>query len=153
MEECMATELWAAIIGVAGTLIGVWIGARLSSNTAKNLVVQQVKAEFYSAFTETLVQLHARVEELDIGEARRILQVNFPSHLAAYLKLKASVPSKYVKGIEEAWGRYTNDNEYELQEEKDIYRFSHVMSGGSDEDMRRLAIEHVNALIESVRKT
>lgn len=149
----MSNEIWVAIIGVAGTLAGVWIGARLSSNTAKNLVAQQAKAEFCTAFTETLVQLHAPVEEPGIGEALEILQNNYSIHLAAYLKLKATVPSKHVQGIEVAWKQYNKDGNYELQEEQEMYRFAHVLNGKNEEEMRMLARKHVNTLINSVKKT
>ncbi len=149
----MPNELWVAIIGVAGTLAGVWIGARLSNNTAQNLMAQQAKAEFSAKFTETLIQLHAPVDEPGIGEALEILKKTFPSHLTAYLKLKAIIPSKHCNGIEEAWNRYTKDGNYELQKEKEMYRFTHVLSGKNDREMRLLAIKHVNALINSVKKT
>ena len=149
----MPTEIWAAIVGVVGTLLGVWYGSRVSSNTARHLVVQQAKAEFSSVFTETLVQLHAPVNEEGRGEALEILQNNFPAHLTAYLKLKAALPSSYSPGLEAAWSRYTKDGEYELKEEKEFYRFAHVLNGKNDEQMQALAIKHVNALIKSVKET
>lgn len=149
----MPNELWASVIGVGGTLAGVWVGAKLARNTALEFAVQQAKAEFSSQFTSTLVQLHSSTEESGIGEVVQILQQNFPAHLAAYLKLKASIPSNYHEVIEKAWSGYTKDHEHELKEEKVFYRFSHILNGKNDEEMRSLAIKHINALLKTIAKT
>jgi len=149
----MDNEIWMTVISVAGILSGVLIGARLSSNAAINLMTQQAKAEFYSRFTDTLVQLHTPVEEPGIGEAMTILQKHYPGHLAAFLKLKATVPTSRIQAIEAAWNKYTKDSDHELQEEKEMYRFAHVLNGKTDEEMRMLAIKRVNGLIDSLKKT
>lgn len=148
----MPTEIWTSIVGVFGTLIGVWYGVRVSRQTAQDLVVQQAKAAFSSEFTETLVQLHAPIEEQGVGKTLDILQENFPIHLAAYLKLKASLPSSYTRPLEDAWSRYTKDGEYGLQEEKEMYRFAHVLNGHNEEQMQALAIKHVSSIINAIKE-
>lgn len=148
----MPYEILAALMGVGGTLVGVWYGAKLAKKATIELVVQQEKGRFLSNFTDTLLRLSRPVEEPGVGEANLVLQEHFPKHLAAYLRLRSAVPSVYHKAIDAAWAKYTKDDEYELQEEKEIYRFTHVLNGRNDEEMRALAIKHVTALIKAIHE-
>ncbi|EDM83661.1 MULTISPECIES: hypothetical protein [unclassified Limnobacter] len=149
----MPNEIWAALVGVGGALIGVWYGAKLTKKAAIELVVQQEKGRFLSSFSDTLLRLSRPVEEQGIGEANSVLQEHYSKHLAAYLRLRVAVPSTYHNAIEAAWAKYTQDDEYELQEEKEIYRFAYVLNGKNDEEMQTLAIKHINALIGAIHET
>ena len=86
----MANEIWAALIGVVGALVGVWYGARLSREAARSLLAQQAKAEFASTFTETLFKLSGPVAENRIGDAWR------PFRSVACWYLWASLDNKPV---------------------------------------------------------
>ena len=143
----MANELWAAVIAVAGTMGGVWYGARLSREAARDLMAQQAKAEFASAFTDTLVKLSGPVEEDRDGRAVYILQEDYPRHLVAYIKLRSIVSKKQQTAIDEAWQHYTRDEKNHLPREREFYRFNHVLGPQTDEHQFMLAKKHINALL------
>ena len=147
----MSEAIWSAFIGavatVAGTLGGVWYGARLSRQSARDLLAQQAKAEFASAFTDTLIKLTGPVEEERIGKAIRILQDDYPRHLVAYVKLRSVLPKGQQDAIDEAWKQYTRDEKNDLPEEREFYRFKHVLGPDSDEHQFMLATKHINALL------
>jgi len=143
----MAYEIWAAAISVAGTIGGVWYGARLSRQAARDLMAEQAKAEFASAFTDTLLKLSGPVEEDRDGRALHILQEDYPRHLVAYIKLRTVVPKVGGGSDHEAWKQYCKDDETQLPREREFYRFKHVLSPASDEHQFMLAKKHINALL------
>ena len=143
----MANEIWAALIGVAGAISGVWYGAKLSRQAARDLLAQQAKAEFASAFTDTLLKLMGPVAEDRVGRAFHILQDDYPRHLAAYVRLRTVLPKLQQDAIDEAWKQYARDDQEDLPQERDFYRFNHVLSQQSDEHQFMLAAKHVNALL------
>jgi len=153
MGVCVPTEIWTAIVGIAGAMLGVWYGAGLAKKTAIELVVRQSKAEFLAIFTDALVELNSHIDDGGLGDAHAVLQKYYPSHLGAYLKLHTTLPAKYRYPIEEAWHRYIRDDQHELQVEKDMYRFAHILSGEDEEQMRQLALQHLSALIRAVNET
>ena len=145
----MPDELIGAIIAVAGAIIGAWYSARLSRQAAQDLLSQQAKAEFSSAFTGALIKLHSEISNPGEGRALFILQEDFPSHFAAYLKLRVVVPKKEQQTIDAAWKRYAQEDEYELPEERTFYRFSHVLEPHAEEHQNLLSIKHINILLNA----
>ncbi len=143
----MANEIWAALIGVGGTLAGVWYGAKLSRQAARDLLYEQARSEFASAFTDTLVKLGRGVSNPGVGEAIDILTADFPRHYAAYVRLRTLLPAQKQKEVDLAWAQYTKDDEYELREEAETYRFVHVLGPKSEEHQFMLAQKHVHALL------
>ena len=143
----MANEIWAALIGVAGAMGGVWYGARLSREAARDLLTQQAKAEFASAFTDTLVKLSGPVQENRVGDAFHVLQAAYPRHFVAYIKLRSILPNEQQRAIDEAWQHYAKDDKSDLPEEREFYRFNHVLDPKTDEHQHMLAAKHVNALL------
>ena len=146
----MPVEIWSALIGVVGAIAGVWLGARLSRRAAVDLLSRQAKAEFASAFTGTLLRLYAEPDNTGEGKLIQILQEDFPSHFGAYLKLRAVLPKNEQLAIDGAWKKYSQDENYYNQEERDFYRFSHVLEPADSEHRQMLAIKHVNALVSCV---
>lgn len=144
----MAVEIWTALIGVAGTLGGVWYGARLSRQAARDLLHEQARAEFATAFTETLVKLGRGVADPGIGEAIRVLTEDFPRHYTAYIRLRTLLPTEKRKRLDTAWAVYTKDDEYELREEAETYRFVHILGPKAEEQQFMLAQKHVQSLLE-----
>ena len=145
----MPSEIWAALIGVVGTLAGVWYGAWLSRKAARDLLIQQAKAEFAAAFTATLVNL-ASGQKQDQGQALGILQTDYPGHLAAYIKLRSVLPKEQQVAVDEAWRQYTRDDQNQLPEEREFYRFNHVLGPDSGEHQFMLAAKHVNSLLAKI---
>ena len=143
----MPNEIWAAAIAVAGTIGGVWYGAKLSRKAAFDLLSQQAKAEFASAFTDTLVKLSGAVEEDRDGRAIYILQEDYPRHLVAYVKLRSVLPKEQQATIDEAWRQYTKDEMDQPPREREFYRFNHILAPQSDEHQFMLATKHINALL------
>jgi hypothetical protein len=143
----MANEIWAALIGVGGALGGVWYGARLSRQAARDLLHEQARGEFASVFADTLVKLGRGVGEPGIGEAFQILTADYPRHYAAYIRLRTLLPTEKQKQLDIAWAAYTKDEEYELRDEAETYRFVHVLGPKSDEHQFLLAQKHVQALL------
>lgn len=142
----MPDEIWAALIGVAGALSGVWYGANLSRKAARDLLAQQARAEFASAFANTLLKLTCSVEE-GLGQAMDILKEDYPLHLVAYIRLRSVLPKEQQGNVDHAWNQYTNDDKKSLRQEREFYRFSHVLAADSDEHQFMLAAKHINALL------
>ena len=147
----LSNEILAAFISVAGavagTLGGVWYGARLTREAARDLLAQQAKAEFASAFTDTLFKLTGPVPENRVGDAFNILQADYPRHLIAYISLRSVLPIKQQRTIDEAWQQYAKDDKNDLPEEREFYRFNHVLGPKSDEHQFMLATKHINVLL------
>ena len=146
-EPRLTNELWAALVGVAGTLGGVIYGAKLSREAARDLLAQQAKAEFASAFTDTLFKLSGSVTESREGKALHILQADYPRHFVAYIRLRSILPKKEQDAIDEAWKQYAKDDDNDLPEEREFYRFKHVLGPESDEHQHMLAAKHINILL------
>ena len=149
----MSNEIWAALIGatatVVGTLGGVMYGAKVSRQPTRDLLAQQAKAEFAAAFTDTLIKLSGPVQEVRVGRAFHILQEDYPRHFAAYIKLRSILTKQQQDSIDEAWKHYAKDDKSDLPEEREFYRFKHVLSPNTDEHQFMLATKHVNALLSS----
>lgn len=143
----MDNEIWAALIGVAGAIGGVWYGAKLSRQAARDLLAQQAKAEFASAFTDTLLKLSGPIQEDRMGRAFHILQDDYPRHFAAYIKLRTILPQQEQDAIDEAWKHYARYDKNDLPEEREFYRFKHVLSPVCDEHQFMLAAKHINSLL------
>jgi len=146
----VANEIQAALIGVFGAIGGVWYGARLSRQAAQDLLAQQAKAEFAASFTDTLTKLHAGAFSPGQADALFIMQEAYPAHFAAYLKLRSIVPKKQQDAIDQAWQQYTQDDQFELAEEKSTYRFSHILNADTDKHQQMLAIKHINSLLDAI---
>lgn len=143
----MANEIWTALIGVGGAFAGVWYGAKLSRQAARDLLHEQARWEFASAFADTLVKLGRGVSDPGVGEALDILTTDFPRHFAAYVRLRTLLPIEKQVALDTAWSAYTKDDDYELREEAETYRFVHVLGPESDEHQFMLAQKHVQALL------
>lgn len=146
-REDVANEIWAALIGVAGALGGVWYGARLSRNAAKGLLHQQAQAEFAASFTEVLTRLHQGVSEAGQIEALTIMQEDYPRQLTAYVKLRTLLPPEKQALLDAAWRAYTKDEQYDDPSEKKMYRFLHIIELKADEHQYALAAKHIHALL------
>ena len=140
-----------SVMGIAGSIGGVFLGARLSRKTAQDLLAQQAKAKFSASFTCTLVKLHSEIPNQGEGRATTILQEDYPAHFAAYLELLAVVPKRHQAKIDEAWKHYAEKEEYELPEEREFYRFCHVLSPNKEEHQYLLAIKHINSLLNAIK--
>ena len=149
----MKTEFLVAFTGVAGTLIGVWLGSFLSDKTSKRILFEQAKSEFINSFSNTIIKLNASIKERGIGEPTSVLENDYLLHYSAYLKLLASTPDNKHSDIESAWSSYTKNEDDELIEEQELYRFSHTLMAKNDEEMQMLARKHVNRLVFSIKKT
>ena len=149
----MSETLIAAWIGVAGTVIaglgGAWLGAKIARDTGRNLLIQQARAEFANAFGSTLVKLSGPAEEDRMGRAMHILKEDYLQHLLAYIRLRSILPKQKQEAVDKAWSQYTNDEKYSLPQEREFYRFSHVLSPESDEHQFMLAAKHINILLSS----
>lgn len=143
----MPSEFCTALLSIVGTLCGVWLGAILSGMATQKLLIQQARAEFSGSFTSTIIALHSNVTVHEEGLSFRILQENYPTHLAAFIRLRSILPTKEKQLLENAWKKYTNDNQYDLHEERGFYRFSHVLSADTDEHQRLVAIKLINELL------
>lgn len=146
----MANELLAALIGVAGTLGGVWYGARLSRQASRDLLSNQAKAEFAGAFAETLLKLTGPVVEERTGRAMHILKEDYPRHLVAYLRLRSVLPKQQQQSVDRAWQDYIREDSSDIPEEREFYRFCYVLDPQSDEHQFMLAAKHVNALLAKI---
>ena len=151
-DSRLSNEVLAAFISVAGAVVGalggVWYGARLSREAARDLLAQQAKAEFASSFTDTLFKLTGPVPENRVGDAFNILQSDYPRHLTAYIRLRTVLPKEQQRTIDEAWQHYAKDDKNDLPEEREFYRFKHILGPVSDEHQFMLAIKHINTLLE-----
>lgn len=147
----LPNEIWAAVIGVLGTVVGVLLGAcmstKLSRKAAQDLLVLQARAEFAGAFVDILVKLDSEVVESGEGAALEMLQLAYPLHLAAYIKLRSVLPKREQRASDEAWRQYTRDDKYEHQEERRVYRFMQVLNADSDKQQYLLAKEHIERLL------
>ena len=144
----MANEIWAALIGVIGAIGGVFCGARLSRQAARDLLHEQARSEFTAAFTDTLIKLGRGASDPCIGDAISILTTDFPGHYAAYIRFRVLLSSnENRKKLDLAWATYTKDGDYELMEEAEKYRFAHVLGSNSKEHQFLLAQKHVQALL------
>ncbi len=145
----MANELWAALVGVGGAILGTWYGARLSRAAARDLLAQQAKSEFATAFTDTLFKLGLPAMAVGRGEAWQILRDDYPKHLIAYIRLRSILSRRDQIVIDEAWGKYVMDDKNDLPEEREMYRFKHVLGLGSNEQQFKLAAKLINTLLAS----
>jgi len=147
----MATEIWAAIIGVVGTLVGAlggaYFGSKLSKDATRHLIVLQAYEEFSAAFTDTLLKLRLGIAGPDEAEGMQILKEDYQAHLHAYLKFRSILPSSLRKKLETAWREYTKDDDYDDQDERETYRFCHVLAANTGEHELLLAEKHINALL------
>lgn len=147
----MSETITAAWIGVAGTVIagfgGAWLGAKIARGAGRALLIQQARAEFAHAFTRTLAKLGGPVDEDRMGRAMYILKEDYPVHLLAYIRLRSILPKQEQEAVDVAWSQYTNDEKYSLPQEREFYRFCHVLSPQSDEHQFMLAAKHINALL------
>lgn len=146
----MPCEPSGALIGVCGTILGVGIGALLSRQAAQDLLTQQAKTEFASSFADTLLKLHAEVDNIGEGSAMHILENDFGMHSATYLKLRLLIPKKNQASVERAWQHYTNKDQRDLSEEGARYCFSHVLAD-TDEHTNLLAIRHIERFLDEIR--
>lgn len=152
----MSETISAAWIAVAGTiaaglagLAGAWLGARIARDAGRQLLVDQAKVAFAAAFTQTLVELHSNISDEGVGAALDVLRAGYPSHLAAYIKLRSILSGEQRQAIDHAWKRYTRDDEYYLPQERETYRFAHVLTSQTKEHQNMLAIKHIDALLEA----
>jgi len=148
----MKTEVLAAITGITGTLIGAWLGSFLSDKTSKKILFEQAKSEFINSFSNTIIKLNSSIKEHGTGESTTTLESDYLLHYSAYLKLLASTPNNKHSSIVSAWSNYTQNEDYELIEEQEIYRFAHTLMAKNDEEMQMLARKHVNRLISEIKK-
>ena len=150
----MSDTIIAAWLGIAGTLAaglgGAWIGARIAKEAGRELLTQQAKAEFLSAFNDALVELHTGIGEEASNFAHKLMKAHFRKHIAAYLKLRTALPVTDRTGIDAAWRKYTNDDSSEHPEEREFHRFSIVFNGSNTEARNMFAIKHINTLLSAV---
>lgn len=147
----MTEAIVAAWVGVAGTVIagfgGAWLGAKIARDAGRDLLIWQARAEFAHAFTRTLAKLVGTAEEVHMGRAMYILKEDYPLHLVAYIRLRSILPKEQQDTVDKAWNQYTSDEKYSLPQERDFYRFCHVLSPETDEHQFMLASKHINALL------
>ena len=149
MTETIAAAWIGSISTVAAGVAGAWLGAKISRDSGRNLLAQQARAEFSSTFTATLIELHDGPSDIGVGKAWELLKDAYRPHFAAYLKLRAIVPKSQRKAIDEAWKQYAKDDESQSPAEREFNRFGHVLSAKHDADQFRLAIKHINELLDA----
>ncbi|WP_422411688.1 MULTISPECIES: hypothetical protein [unclassified Endozoicomonas] len=114
------------------------------------MLFQQAKADFTAPFVDALIKLYSRESDFPDTGALEILQAAYPLQFAAYLKLRAVGSKRQVRIIDCAWEQYVGKKDYQLLQEAEMYRFSHVLNLDSDEDQRLLAIKHINKLLRAI---
>ena len=140
-------DILLALLGLIGALGGAWLGARLTRQSARDLLATQAKQEFACAFTDTLFRLSTEVAEEREGRAWHILKEEYPTHLRAYLRLLSVLPLTERAKVEQAWQTYTGERRADPNDEPDFYRFSEVLSPETDEQQHMLARKRVRALL------
>ena len=114
------------------------------------MLFHQAKAEFKAAFTDTLVELHAKAHRANEGSAMDILRAGYLTHLAAYIKLAGILPIVDRRTVDKAWCQYTGDRNYDNGEERVFYRFAHFLEPQlTGEEHHLLAIKQINALFDA----
>jgi hypothetical protein len=141
------SNLLVAFIGLAGTLIGVWLGGYISRRANREILTNQAKVCFAGAFTEALVKLCTE-RNVETGYAVDILKAHYPVHLAAYHVLRATLPHNDRLALDIRWRTYTGVDEFKLREEQDFYRFSRLFAFKSVQEQNDQAIIDVYALLE-----
>lgn len=136
-----------ALLGVVGTLLGSWLGAFISRKSANDLLTRQAKMDFSNSFTDVLLKLHT-VPSDELEFPVDLLKAMYPVHFASYLRLRLVLDDNERLRLDSKWSQYTKDDGYELLEEKDQYRFSHLYSLTDNEQRRMLAIKLVGELIQ-----
>lgn len=145
--QWMTDTILAALLAVLGTIVGSWLGASISRKSSNDLLLRQEKMIFSNSFALVLSKLYTQTsDERDFPV--ELLKLSYPDHLVAYLRLRSLLTNFDRHKLDEKWNLYTNDNGYELQEEKEIYRFSHLYSLTNNEQRRLLAIKLINELIK-----
>lgn len=146
----MPNEITAALIGVGGTLVGAlagaWLGGSISRRASRDLLQQQAKADFYAAFSETLSDLYLGHDQ-EHGFACDLLNKHFYRHYAAYQKLHAILSKSEQTKLNRRWEEYAGDAQYELPEERDMYRFCDLLDKPTTHEQNMAAIEHVKRLL------
>ena len=149
----MSDTIIAAWLGIAGTLAagfgGAWLGARIAKEAGRELLTQQARAEFLTAFNDALVELHLGIGEEATNFAHNLMKTHFRAHTAAYLKLRTALPAKDRIGIDAAWRKYTKDDSSEHPDEREFHRFSIVFTGNNTEEKNQFAIKHINELLRA----
>jgi len=105
----MDNTLYAALIGVAGTLICVYIGYLLSNQTSKNTIKLQefnkAAASFRASFVKELILLDDRyiTEKTPRQNASDILFNAFLRYCIAFNKFKVYISKNNIVSYEKAW--------------------------------------------------
>lgn len=98
---------WGSFTG--GALLGILIGHLLSHVLAKEraklgrkaTIHNQVVADFKSAFSDALVNLHYRENTVAL-----ILQQTFDAHKIAYIRFRESLSTPKEAELEQVWAKY-----------------------------------------------
>lgn len=98
---------WGSFTG--GTLLGILIGHLLSHALAKKraklgrkaAIHNQAVAEFKSAFTDALVNLHYRENTVAL-----ILQQTFDAHKIAYIRFRENLLTPERTEFDQVWAKY-----------------------------------------------
>lgn len=145
----MPIEVFTALIGVGGTVLGVWIGSRIQKNAADRVLSRQAFSKLVEAFSKELAILKTSTED-EMGSTAKLLQENHKKHLIAYLELRATLDAKHREELDRRWQTYTQENRDLYPEEREMYRFVHLYrdEGLTEEDMRLLAIKHIQNLVD-----
>ena len=142
----MAMEITSAVLGIAGSLMGVWIGGKISRNANRELLQHQAENEFAAAFSEVLTELYLG-HEAESGFARDLLTKHFAAHHTAYQKLRLLLSPVGRMKLDTRWDQYANDKKSLDLRERDLYRFSEVFSMESTADQNSAAINRINRLL------
>jgi len=98
---------WGSL--TVGTLLGILIGHLLSHVLAKEraklgrkaAIYNQAVADFKSAFTDAIVNLHYRENSVAL-----ILQQTFDAHKIAYIRFRENLPPSKKYEFDQIWVKY-----------------------------------------------
>ena len=157
----MDTTIIASLIGVAGGLIGAWIGGNISRKASMEAVESANKntidllrkqelyrdySEFKGAFTSELAFLISDIKpDSSIhGTTYDILTKALNKHKAAVDALVRSLPEEKRGGFNEVWEEYLHPN----NDNKDPSFALDSYEGGDDFEKRKLAHSNISKLLE-----
>lgn len=147
-------NITAAIIGVLGALLGVWIGHKLSVKSSLDAINRQefnrAAAEFRAAFLEAQ-RLLAKCYTYEVAVDKEkpslfeILDKFFVDHERVVLRFRPYLSQDVVRGFDGAWEKYCCKNDW------DIPLSCYSQQGGNDPEVEKefmkRATTHLNLLL------
>jgi hypothetical protein len=146
----LPSTIIVAGVTVFSALAGAWLGARLASDTARKLAIQQGYLNLTTAFLDELVVLKLGPVKDDDGVYDLLIR-QYPKHLAAYIKLRALLSGEELATLDCKWKKYVHEKDV-FEDQTEIWRFSRFQYDPNEpksKDSKRLAaISAIESLID-----